>query len=215
MYDPSEVLRKAPIMNSHRHPVTMTALIQGRLTRFSHTCLVTVAVAAFASLPGWAAAADPARESQDRAAIEGLEWRYVHAADTLDAEAYVGTFTPDGQLGTGARAAIGAAALKGIIDYMSRDARERNKGRAEPIELYHIMTNLYIEFVDQDHARVHYYWMALYSTPRAPERQGGHERPPDAASRQPRIAEAGRGLDRVVRLDGRWLIQERDVWSRD
>jgi len=158
---------------------------------------------------------DSGRQAADQAAIEGLEWRYVHAADTLDADNYVATFTADGQLGTGARAAKGTAALRGIVEFLKKDAQARNKGRAQPIELYHIMTNLYIEFVDADHARVHYYWMALYTTPRQIEQQGGHERPPSEVERQPRIAEAGRGLDQVVRVNGHWLIQLRDVWSRD
>jgi len=158
---------------------------------------------------------DIVRESQDRAAIEGLEWRYVHAIDTLDADAYVQTFTPDGQLGVGARAAKGSAALRGIVGFMKQDAQARNRGHSSPVELYHIMTNQYIEFVDRDHARVHYYWMALYTTPRRPAQQNGHERPPDEAARQPRVAEAGRGLDSVVRVNGQWLIQLRDVWSKD
>jgi len=172
------------------------------------------AAAAFFNIAS-AAEADALRECEDRAAIEGLEWRYVHAIDTLDAEAYVKTFTSDGQLGTGARAAKGTAALRGIVAYLKQDAAERNKGRMLPIELYHIMTNSYIEFEDRDHARVHYYWMALYTTPRAPAQQGGHERPPDEANKQPTVAEAGRGLDHVVRINGQWLIQLRDVWSPD
>ncbi|HTT01022.1 MAG TPA: nuclear transport factor 2 family protein [Steroidobacteraceae bacterium] len=182
----------------------------------TRTTVLLAVLAAVAQVPvSLSAEADAARESQDRAAIEGLEWRYVHAIDTLDADAYVQAFTPDGQLGTGPRAAKGAGALRGIVAFMKQDAAERNKGRALPIELYHIMTNLYIEFVDQDHARVHYYWMALYTTPRATEQQGGHERPPDNVEKQPRVAEAGRGLDQVVRINGRWLIRLRDVWSRD
>jgi len=177
--------------------------------------LATLTAAVAPASVSLSAETDASRESQDRAAIEGLEWRYVHAIDTLDADAYVQTFTSDGQLGTGPRAAKGAAALRGIVTFMRQDAAERNKGRALPIELYHIMTNLYIEFVDKDHARVHYYWMALYTTPRATEQQGGHERPPDSVEKQPRVAEAGRGLDQVVRVNGQWFIRLRDVWSRD
>ena len=183
-------------------------------TRMLTGLAAAIAAAAFFTVAA-AAEADAVRESQDRAAIEGLEWRYVHAIDTLDADAYVETFTPDGQIGTGARAAKGTAALRGIVAFLKQDAAERNKGRTLPIELYHIMTNSYIEFEDRDHARVHYYWMALYTTPRAPPQQGGHERPPDEAMKQPTVAEAGRGLDHVVRVNGQWLIQLRDVWSRD
>jgi hypothetical protein len=177
-----------------------------------------IAVSAVASVLCSVAAAadtDTVREAQERAAIEGLEWRYVHAIDTLDADAYVQTFTEDGQLGVGARAAKGTTALRGIVAFLKQDAAERNKGRTQPIELYHIMTNTYIEFEDRDHARVHYYWMALYTMPRGAERQNGHERPPDEASKQPTVAEAGRGLDHVVRINGQWLIRLRDVWSRD
>ena len=182
------------------------------------TTLGTLTACAVVIAGPCAALADDAaglRESQDRAAIEGLEWHYVHAIDTLDADAYVQTFTADGQLGVGARAAKGTAALQGIIAFMKQDAQERNRGRSLPIELYHIMTNEYIEFIDRDHARVHYYWMALYTTPRAPAQQNGHERPPEEAQQQPRVAEAGRGLDTVVRVNGQWLIQLRDVWSKD
>ena len=41
------------------------------------------------------------REAKDRTEIEKLMWQYARALDTENADAYIATYTPDGQFGTG------------------------------------------------------------------------------------------------------------------
>jgi hypothetical protein len=51
------------------------------------------------------------------------------------------------------------------------------------------------------HARYHSYWMTVFA------RAG--------ATAPPRVAAVGRGTDELVRLNGRWLIQSRNVAPQD
>ena len=63
-----------------------------------------------------AADTDYVREARDRAAIEQLMWNYVRALDTFNSEAYVATYTEDGQFIAGGKPIKGHAALKKMID---------------------------------------------------------------------------------------------------
>jgi hypothetical protein len=67
--------------------------------------------------------------------------------------------------------------------------------------MHHAESNQYIEFVDRDHARVHYYWMTLF---------GAGPQPP-----APTLAAVGNGLDDVVRVNGKWLIKSRQVVAKE
>lgn len=132
-------------------------------------------------------------EAQDRAAIARLEWDYGTALDAFDADAYVQVFTPDGAFG----ATKGRDALRKMLTDLkaSQDAR-RAKGEVTGA-MRHVITNQTIEFVDRDHARFHYYWMTVFAT--------------NSLAQPPRLAAAGKGLDEVVRIDGKWLIANRNV----
>lgn len=141
------------------------------------------------------------REMKDRAEIEALMWRYVRALDSLDENAYAAVYTPDGRFGTGPNAASGSEALKKIVtDVKKRRAEQEAKGE-KPTKMYHVITNPYLEFIDKDHARLNSYWMTVFAA-------AGPETPP-------RVAAAGRGVDELVRLNGRWLIKVRDVAPKD
>lgn len=141
------------------------------------------------------------REARDRAEIEALMWRYVRALDTNDAEAYAAVYTTDGQFGSGANATKGRDALRKMVADMRqrRDAAEA-KGEKRP-PMYHLITNPYVEFVDQDHARYQAYWMTVFGA-------AGENTPP-------RVAAAGREYDELVRVNGKWLLKLRDVAPRD
>jgi len=142
-----------------------------------------------------------AREARDRAEIEALMWRYVRALDTTNAEAYASVFTPDGQFGTGANATKGRAALtKMVADMKDRATAAAAKGETRP-PMYHVITNPYLEFVDKDRARMHAYWMTVFGA-------AGQNVPP-------RVAAAGRSVDELVRVNGKWLIQSRNVAPQD
>jgi len=159
----------------------------------------------FLALLGYRAAAggnDTQRQTQDRAQIEKLMWQYVRALDTENADAYAATFTPDGQFGTGARAIQGHEALKKMIaDLRQRAADTEAKSGEKRPPMYHVIANSYLEFVDKDHAHLEAYWMTVFA-------QAGPNVPV-------RVAAAGREVDELVRLNGQWLIQSRDVAPKD
>jgi uncharacterized protein (TIGR02246 family) len=137
------------------------------------------------------------REAKDRAEIEELMWRYTRALDTGDGTAYAATYTVDGQFGTGANAPKGREALKKMVDALKdQEAAAKAKGEVRP-PLYHMEANSWIEFIDKDHARYHAYYLTVSGA-------GGANVPP-------RIAAAGRSVNHLERVNGKWLIKLRDV----
>ena len=145
---------------------------------------------------------DTQREARDRAQIEKLMWQYVRALDTENADAYAAAFTPDGQFGSGANAIKGHEALKKMIrDLRQRAADAEAKSGEKRPPMYHVITNSDLEFVDKDHARLEAYWMTVFG-------QAGPNVPV-------RVAAAGREVDELVRVNGRWLIKTRDVAPKD
>ena len=144
-----------------------------------------------------AADGDVVQEMKDHADIEGLMWRYARALDTFNAEAYASVYTPDGQFGTGPTATKGTAALKKMIDGLKTTRAEREKNGETQPAMYHIETNTYIELLGKDRARHHSYWMTVFGA----VGRGG----------QPRVAAAGHGVDDLVKVNGKWLIQTRNV----
>lgn len=59
----------------------------------------------------------------------------------------------------------------------------------------------YIEFIDRDHARINAYWQTVFGS-------AGESVPV-------RVAAAGRSVDDLVRLNGKWLIKTRNVTPQD
>jgi hypothetical protein len=142
-----------------------------------------------------------AREARDRAEIEALMWRYTRALDTRNADAYAAAYTPDGQFVTGANATKGRAALHKMVAGL-KDQYDAGVAKGEPQPpMYHMTMNHYLEFVDRDHARLHAYWITAFGP---------------AGEKVPlRVAAVGRSVDHLVRVNGQWLIQTRDVAPRD
>lgn len=164
-----------------------------RLTAASIAALMMVAAPAAAV----AADADILRETQDRAQIAELMWNYVRAIDGFNPDAYAAVFTPDGAFG----ATKGPDALRKMVSDLKKSQDDRRaKGEVIPA-MHHVMSNDHIEFIDKDHARYHYYWMTVFAG--AP------------GTNPPRLAAAGRGVDDLVRVNGRWLIQFRNVAPKD
>jgi hypothetical protein len=141
--------------------------------------------------------ADVLREAQDRAAITQLMWNYVRAIDTWNEDAYALVFTPDGSFG----AAKGRDALRKMVTDLEKSRADREAKGEKPTTMHHIMSNQHIEFIDRDRARVHYYWMTVFAAQPQPQ--------------PPQVAAAGRGVDEVVRVDGKWLIKTRNVAPTD
>jgi predicted SnoaL-like aldol condensation-catalyzing enzyme len=143
--------------------------------------------------PGVTDADTVLREAQDRAAIEALMWTYVRAADTLDANAYAAVFTENGSFNQ----VTGRQALRDMITGMEASMRPRRNAGTLTGNMHHIMSNMSIEFVNPNRARVHYYWQTVFGGP--------------GVEPVPRVAAVGNGVDDVVRLNGRWLIESRNV----
>ena len=168
---------------------------------------IVFSVAAFLAvgLVGWPAAAaenEAEREVHDRAQIEKLMWQYVRALDTENADAYAAAFTPDGQFGRGANAIKGREALKKMITNLrQRGAENEAKSGEKRPAMYHVIANSRLEFVDKDHARLEAYWMTVFAA--------------SGPQTSARVAAAGREVDDLVRSNGQWLIQTRDVAPTD
>jgi hypothetical protein len=137
------------------------------------------------------------REARDRAEIEDLMWRYARALDTGNGEAYAAVYTPDGQFGTGANATKGTEALKRLAGGQPRTPAPGAAAAPARPPMYHMHANHAITFIDKDHAR----FDAYYITARA---AGGQDQPLQ-------VLAVGRSVDELVRLNGKWLIQVRNV----
>jgi uncharacterized protein (TIGR02246 family) len=155
---------------------------------------------------GWAstqlgAQDNTAREAKDRAEIEALMWRYTRALDTANADAYAAVYTPDGQFQAGPNPTKGRDALRKMVaDIKARQDAAAAKGEARA-PMYHMTMNSHLTFVDKDHARLEAYWQTVFGAV-------GQNVPV-------RVAAAGRSVDQLVRVNGQWLIQSRDVAPRD
>ncbi len=138
------------------------------------------------------------REAKDRAEIDKLMWQYARALDTLNPEAYVATYTPDGQFGGGANATKGHDALRKMMEGLKKNnADTEAKTGKKPPAMYHTSMNEYLEFVDKDHAILRAYWTTTFAG--------------DAPSAPGRIAAVGWERNELVRRNGKWLIQIRDT----
>jgi len=161
--------------------------------------ILLVSVVAFASTAAFAQ--DNSAREADRAEIEALMWRYTRALDTGDGTTYASTYTVDGQFGTGANATKGREALKKMVDALKAGwAAAAAKGETRA-PMYHMTANSWIEFIDKDHARHHAYYLTVTGA-------AGQNTPP-------RIVAAGRSVDHLERVNGKWLIKVRDVAPRD
>ena len=171
---------------------------------FKKIIMTAVATACFAAGTAFASDADILREAKDRADITQLMWNYCRALDTFNEDAYASVYTEDGEFhaGTSIPATKGRAALKKMVADLKKSRAEREaKGAPKSPPMHHIITNSYIEFVGKDHARYHSYWMTVF----------------EGLGRdiKPNVAAAGRGIDEIVRVNGKWLIKYRDVQPKD
>ena len=149
------------------------------------------------AMPGMAAM----QQAKDRAEIEDVMWRYARALDTLDADGYVAVYTEDGQFGTGERATKGRAALHKMIADLQK-SRDERKAKGEAVTgTLHMEANHSVSFQDRDHATYNAYWMTVF--------------PSADAKTPPRLAAVGRSVDQLARVNGKWLIQLRDVAPKD
>jgi uncharacterized protein (TIGR02246 family) len=160
--------------------------------------IVVPAVVLFTALTWSGAYAD---QAADREAINALMWHYARALDTLSAEAYAALYTEDGEFRAGGTAVKGQDALRKMIQDLKTQRAERAANGTPSPAMYHMTTDAWTEFIDDTHVRHHTYWMTVFG----PAKQGG----------SPTVAAAGRGVDDLVKVDGKWMIQRRDVAPQD
>jgi hypothetical protein len=139
-------------------------------------------------------------QTADREAINELMWRYARALDTFNPDAYAAIYTEDGEFRSGANATKGREALWQMIEGLRSD-REARRAEGNPAApMYHMTTDSWTEFVDDNHAVHHTYWLTVTGA------SGGNP---------VNVLAAGRGEDHLVKVDGQWLIQTRDVAPQD
>jgi hypothetical protein len=161
-----------------------------------------LAVSSSLAAPVLAADVYVIRETKDRAEIEKLMWDYARALDTGNAEAYAAAYTADGAFGE----TKGREALKKMITDLNTSREERKAKGEAVVGTLHMTADHYIEFTDKDHATVHYYWLTAFVPPPTA---------PGAAKPEQRVPFTGRGVDNLVRINGKWLIKNRNVAPKD
>jgi len=159
------------------------------------TIAMLLAVSSIAAwVPPAAAARGPAStELQDRAAIQNLVVKYTLALDTLDADMYAAVFAEDAEFTFGGRTYKGRAEIRKIVT----DLKERRAATqtADAPKSYHALSNTYIELVNDHEARHRSYWQTITGPSSGPFTVGG----------------MGRYEDTLVKRNGEWLIQKRQI----
>ena len=160
---------------------------------FGVVVCITVAAAALYAAKG---DDDVLRQARDRVEIEDLMWQYTRALDTGNGDAYAAAYTPDGQFSAGTQVTKGREALKKLATRQPPAA-----GQPARPPLYHMAANHRVTFTDKDHARIDAYYLTASAA-------GGENTPL-------RVVAVGRSIDELVRVNGKWLIQSRNVAPHD
>ena len=158
--------------------------------RLHHAAVVAVLMA---PLP--AAAQGNLGTYEDRIAVEDVMTRYVWAVDSLDPDGYVAVFTEDATIDSNGSISRGHAEIRSIVTGLIQ-RRDGNKAKGLPTSnMYHVISNVRITFPSPGEALHQSYWQTV-------------RRNADGAM----IAAAmGRSEDRLVKRNGKWLIQSRKL----
>jgi uncharacterized protein (TIGR02246 family) len=132
---------------------------------------------------------------EDRIAVEDVMARYVWAVDSFDPEGYVAVFTDDAVIDSNGSVSKGSAEIRKIVTSLIQ-RRDDNKAKGLPASnLYHMTSNVRITFPKPGEAVHQSYWQTVRR---------------DTDGRM--IAAAmGRSEDRLVKRNGKWLIQSRKL----
>ena len=131
----------------------------------------------------------------DRIAVEDVMARYVWAVDSLDADGYVAVFTEDAVIDSNGSISTGREEIRRIVTGLIQ-RRDANKAKGLPAgNLYHVVSNVRITFPKPGQALHQSYWQTV--------RRDQDGRMTAAAM--------GRSEDRLVKRDGKWLIQFRKL----
>jgi uncharacterized protein (TIGR02246 family) len=154
--------------------------------------------AAFVALlfcPALVAAQEHLGTYEDRIAVEDVMARYVWAVDSLDADGYAAVFTDDAVIDSNGNISKGHKEIRGIVTSLIQ-RRDDNKAKGlPPANLYHVISSVRITFPKPGEALHQSYWQTV---------RRGKDGTMIAAA-------MGRSEDRLVKRDGKWLIQFRKL----
>jgi uncharacterized protein (TIGR02246 family) len=132
---------------------------------------------------------------EDRTAVEDVMARYVWAVDSLDAEGYVALFTEDAVIDANGSISKGHDEIRKIVTGLIQ-RRDDSKAKGLPTSnLYHVISNVRITFPKFGEALHQSYWQTV-------------RRDTDGKMT---AAAMGRSEDRLVKRNGKWLIQSRKL----
>jgi uncharacterized protein (TIGR02246 family) len=158
---------------------------------FHRAAVIAVVVIA----PALVAAQENLGTYEDRIAVEDVMNRYVWAVDSLDADGYVAVFTPDAVIDSNGSISKGHDAIRKIVTGLIQ-RRDQNKAKGLPTaNLYHVISNVRIAFPKPGEAIHRSYWQTVRRD----------------TSGAMTAAAMGRSEDRLVKRNGRWLIQSRTL----
>ena len=132
---------------------------------------------------------------EDRVAVEDVMARYVWAVDSFDPEGYVAVFTEDAIIDSNGNISKGREEIRKIVTSLIQ-RRDDNKAKRLPASnLYHLISNVRVTFPRPGEALHQSYWQTVY-----------HEKDGKMT-----VGAMGRSEDRLVKHNGKWLIQERKL----
>jgi uncharacterized protein (TIGR02246 family) len=158
--------------------------------RFHHTAVVALLIT-----PVLVTAQGNLGTYDDRVAVEDVMARYVWAVDSLDPDGYVAVFTEDAIIDSNGSISKGHEEIRKIVTGLIQ-RRDDNKAKGLPTaNLYHVISSVRITFPKPGEALHQSYWQTVRR---------------DKDGRM--IAAAmGRSEDRLVKRNGKWLIQWRKL----
>lgn len=139
--------------------------------------------------------------ADNRAAIEDLQARYLFAMNWFDADAYAGTFTPDGVVYMGERVEHGHEEIRTVITDYREIILGNPIGAAQglrPPATRHMISNKVVD-IDGNQAKSWAYWNTFQN---------------DNLERSPQIGNYGSYEDELVKIDGRWYFKSRKVFNQ-
>jgi 3-phenylpropionate/cinnamic acid dioxygenase small subunit len=119
----------------------------------------------------------------------------VWAVDSLDADGYVAVFTEDAVIDSNGSISRGHQEIRKVVTGLIQ-RRDDNKAKGVPTSnLYHVISNVRITFPRPGEALHQSYWQTV-------------RRSQDGTMA---AAAMGRSEDRLVKRNGKWLIQSRTL----
>ncbi len=132
---------------------------------------------------------------EDRVAIEDVMARYVWTVDSLDADGYVAVFTEDAIIDSNGTISKGRDEIRKIVTGLIQ-RRDDNKAKGLPASsLHHVISNVRITFPSPGEALHQSYWQTVIR-----DKDG-----------KMTAAAMGRSEDKLVKRNGKWLIQKRTL----